>query len=220
VRERIAGVRAFREASTDASTRKWSSNPALFQTNRQPDADYLALPEVSSENRNYLPIAWLSKRVIASNKLYTMTGATLVDFAFLTSAMHTAWARVVSGRLKSDFQYSVSLVYNTFPLPPGADGGAGPALKKLEPLAQAVLDARAAHPGATLATLYDPDLMPANLRKAHADLDRAVDRLYRPAGFASDRERVEHLFALYEAMVAPLLAQPKKSRVRKSVAKG
>ena len=94
-----------------------------------------------------------------------------------------------------------------------------PALQKLEPLAQAVLDARAAHPGATLATLYDPDLMPANLRKAHSDLDRAVDRLYRPAGFASDRERVEHLFALYEAMVAPLLAQPKKSRARKSVAK-
>ena len=98
------------------------------------------------------------------------------------------------------------LVYNSFPLPPAKD------LTKLAPLAQAVLDARAAHPGATLATLYDPDLMPPNLRAAHTALDRAVDRLYRPAGFASDRERVEHLFALYETMVAPLLAKPKKRR--------
>ena len=128
--------------------------------------------------------------------------------------MHMAWLASVGGRIKSDYRYSIEMVYNTFPLPTAKD------LSKLDPLALAILDARAAHPGATLATLYDPDLMPANLRKAHADLDRAVDRLYRPAGFASDRERVEHLFALYEAMVAPLLAQPKKSRVRKSVAKG
>jgi hypothetical protein len=120
--------------------------------------------------------------------------------------MHMSWLRHIGGRLKSDYRYSIGLVYNTFPLPPAKD------LSKLEPLAQAILDARAAHPGATLATLYDPDLMPANLRKAHADLDRAVDRLYRPAGFASDRERAEHLFTLYEAMVAPLLAQPKKRR--------
>jgi hypothetical protein len=92
-------------------------------------------------------------------------------------------------------------------------------LQRLEPLAQVILDARAAHPGATLATLYDPDLMPANLRKAHSDLDRTVDRLYRPAGFASDRERVEHLFALYEAMVAPLLARPKRGGGRKGGAR-
>ena len=116
--------------------------------------------------------------------------------------MHMAWMKTVCGRLKSDIRYSKDIVYNTFPLPPQTAN-----LTKLDPLAQAVLDARAAHPGATLATLYDPDLMPPNLRAAHAALDRAVDRLYRPAGFASDRERVEHLFALYEAMVAPLLAK-------------
>ena len=85
-------------------------------------------------------------------------------------------------------------------------------LTKLDPLAQSILTARAAHPGATLADLYDPDLMPPDLRRAHSDLDRAVDRLYRPAGFTSDRERVEHLFARYEAMVAPLLAKPAKPR--------
>ena len=124
--------------------------------------------------------------------------------------MHMSWLRHIGGRLKSDFRYSIGLVYNTFPLPPAAD------LSKLDPLAQAVLDARAAHPGATLADLYDPDLMPPNLRAAHAALDRAVDRLYRPQGFGSDRERVEHLFARYEAMVAPLLATAKPRRGRRA----
>ena len=98
-------------------------------------------------------------------------------------------------------RYSIGLVYNTFPMPPEK-----PDLSKLEPLAQAVLDARAAHPDATLADLYDPDLMPPDLRKAHQALDRAVDKLYRRTGFASERERVEHLFMLYEKMSAPLKA--------------
>ncbi len=108
--------------------------------------------------------------------------------------------------MKSDYSYSPS-VWFTFPLPPATKS-----LARLDPLAQSILDARAAHPGATLADLYDPDLMPPNLRAAHAALDRAVDRLYRASGFATDRERVEHLFALYEAQVAPLLARPKKRR--------
>ena len=118
--------------------------------------------------------------------------------------MHMAWMRAVTGRMKSDYMYSVGVVYNTFPLPTGfadADTSA------LEPLAQAVLDARAAHAGATLANLYDPDLMPPNLRKAHQALDRAVDRLYRRKRFTSERERVEYLFGLYERMQAPLTAQ-------------
>ena len=117
--------------------------------------------------------------------------------------MHMAWMRAVTGRMKSDYMYSVGVVYNTFPLPPGfadADTSA------LEPLAQAVLDARAAHERATLANLYDPDLMPPNLRRAHQALDRAVDRLYRRQRFTSERERVEYLFALYERMRAPLAA--------------
>ena len=101
--------------------------------------------------------------------------------------------------MKSDYRYSIGLVYNTFPMPPEK-----PDLSKLELLAQAVLDARAAHPEATLADLYDPDLMPPDLRKAHQALDRAVDKLYRRGGFASERERVEHLFKLYEKMIAPL----------------
>ena len=124
--------------------------------------------------------------------------------------MHMAWLRYIGGRLESRYRYSSGLVYNTFPMPPGdAD------LSKLEPFAQVVLDARAAHPESTLADLYDPDLMPVNLRRAHQALDRAVDRLYRPRAFSSERERVEHLFALYERMRAPLVASGKKKTRRR-----
>ncbi len=220
VRDVIAKVRAYRLGEIPAkgkesgdiaapgiSSLQLAQTPTQFHVTVVPSAPFLALPEVSSERRQYIPIAWLEPPVIPSNKVRVLPHAHLCDFAFLTSAMHVAWARFIGGRLKSDFQYSIGVTYNTFPLPPGAD------LSRLEPLAQAVLDARAAHSGATLADLYDPDLMPPDLRKAHADLDRAVDRLYRPSGFGSDRERVEHLFVLYEAMVAPLLAAPaRKSR--------
>ena len=123
--------------------------------------------------------------------------------------MHMAWLRHIGGRLKSDYRYSIGSVYNTFPLPPDF---ADTDTSALEPLAEAVLAARAAHPGATLADLYDPDLMPPNLRRAHQALDRAVDRLYRRKRFTSERERVEYLFALYERMQAPLAAAAAKPR--------
>ena len=162
-------------------------------------APLTVIPEVSSERREYAPIGWLEPPTIPSNLVRVLENATLADYALLTSAMHMAWLRHIGGRLKSDYRYSIGLVYNTFPLPPkDAD------LSRLEPLAQAVLDSRASHPGATLANLYDPDLMPPGLRRSHQALDRAVDRLYRRVGFASERERVEHLFMLYEKMRSPL----------------
>ena len=158
-----------------------------------PTAPFLMIPEVSSERREYAPIGWLEPPVIPSNKLRLLANATLTDFALLTSAIHMAWMRQIGGRLESRYQYSVGVTFNTFPTPPKDSD-----LSRLEPLAQAVLDARAAHSGTTLADLYDPDLMPPNLRRAHQALDRAVDRLYRRASFVSERERVEHLFTLYE----------------------
>ena len=124
--------------------------------------------------------------------------------------MHMAWLRHIGGRLKSDYRYSVGVVYNTFPMPPKRA-----TLSRLEQPAQAVLDARAIHPDATLAELYDPDLMPPNLRLAHQALDRAVDRLYRRAGFGSERERIEHLFMLYEKMRAPLQSAAKTRAPRR-----
>ena len=213
VRERMAAVRAQREASTSASMRKLAGTPTLYHVNVLPTAPFLVIPEVSSERREYVPIGWLEPPVIPSNKLYALSDATLADFALLTSAMHMAWLRHVGGRLESRYSYSSGLVYNTFPTPP-ADADRS----KIEPLAQAVLDARTAHPNATLADLYDPDLMPPNLRRAHQALDRAVDRLYRSSRFASERERVEHLFTLYEKMRAPLEAgivgKPRRRRRR------
>lgn len=121
------------------------------------------------------------------------------------------WLRHIGGRLKSDYRYSTSVVYNTFPWPDLTDADKA----RLDDLAQTVLDARAAHPDATLADLYDPDVMPADLRKAHRTLDLAVDRLYRKAPFDSDRERVEHLFGLYETMTAGLLTAPGKPKARR-----
>jgi hypothetical protein len=219
VREVIAKVRAYRLGEIPAkgksdddksepglSSLQLAQTPTRFHVTVVPSSPFLVLPEVSSERREYIPIAWLEPPTIPSNKVRILIDATLNEFALLTSAMHVAWVRYLGGRLKSDFQYGIGISYNTFPLPQGWDGGVNPALRKLDPLAQGILDARAAHPGATLADLYDPDLMPPNLRAAHTALDRAVDRLYRPSGFASDRERVEHLFTLYEAMAAPLLA--------------
>jgi hypothetical protein len=126
-----------------------------------------------------------------------------------------AWLRNIGGRLKSDYRYSIGLVYNPFPWPQLSD----PDRTALDALGQAVLDARSVHPDVTLADLYDPDVMPADLRKAHRALDLAVDRLYRKEPFADDRERVEHLFRLYEQMTAGLLARaekPKRGRTRKA----
>ena len=205
VRQRIAAVRTYRAQSKRKSTLKIADYPTQYNVEVIPTAPFLVVPETSSELREYVPIGWLEPPVIPSNALRVIENATLADFALLTSAMHMAWLRSMGGRLESRYRYSIGLVYNTFPLPPkDAD------LSKLEPLAQAILDARAAHPVATLADLYDPLTMPPNLRKAHQALDRAVDRLYRRSGFASERERVEYLLMMYEGLRGPLEAQVKK----------
>ena len=212
VRERVAAVRAYRFRSRRKQTLALAHTPTLFQANILPTAPFLVIPEVSSERREYAPIGWLEPPVIPSNLVRILQDATLGDFALLTSAMHMAWLRHIGGRLKSDYRYSIGLVYNTFPLPPrDAD------FSLLDPLAQAVLDARAAHPDATLADLYDPDLMPPDLRRAHQALDRAVDRLYRPRRFSSEPERVEHLFALYEKLRAPLTTPTRKKKRTKRI---
>ena len=212
VRERIAAVRAYRRASKSKPTQQLADTPTLYHVNVLPTDPFLVIPQVSSERREYVPIGWLEPPTIPSDKLRLLPNATLADFALLTSAMHMAWMRAVTGRMKSDYMYSVGVVYNTFPLPPGF---ADTDTSALEPLGQAVVDARATHAGATLADLYDPDLMPPNLRRAHHALDRAVDRLYRRQRFTSERERVEYLFALYERMQAPLAAVAAKPRTRR-----
>lgn len=215
IRKRIAAVRKYRETSSGKLANELAATPAKYHVTAVPTGPFLVIPEVSSERREYIPIGWLNPPVIPSNKLIILPDATLSLFALLTSRMHMAWMSYIGGRLKSDYQYSSGVVYNTFPLPRISEAK----LKTLEPLAQSVLDSRANSPGTTLATIYDPDLMPADLRKAHNALDRVVDRLYRKSGFTSDRERVEYLFALYEKLVAPLglvSKTTKKSKKAKS----
>ena len=215
VRERMMAVRDYRSRSKRKSTLAIADFPTRYNVEVLPTAPFLVIPEVSSERREYVPIGWLAPPVIPSNLVRVLENATFAGFALLTSTMHMAWLRHVGGRLESRYRYSIGLVYNTFPTPPAFNTGRSDR-SKLETLAQAVL---AAHPGATLADLYDPDLMPPNLRRAHQALDRAVDRLYRSAGFASERERFEHLFMLYEKMCAPLealmKAKPKRRRTRR-----
>lgn len=222
VRERIANVRAYRLGEIPAfgknkrkqdpglSSVALAETPTAFHVTVIPDTPFLVLPEVSSERRAYVPIGWLEPPVIPSNKLRLLPNATLWHFGILTSRMHMAWLSDIGGRLESRFQYGIGVVYNTFPWPDATRAQRA----KVKALAQAVLDARALPKNATssLADLYDPDSMPAELRKAHRDLDLAVDKLYRSRAFASDRERVEHLFPLYEALVQPTAAAPKANR--------
>jgi hypothetical protein len=214
VRERISAVREFRLKSNSKTTQTLAAQPLLYHVNVVLEAPYLVIPEVSSERREYVPIGWLEPPIIPSNLVRIIENATRPLFALLTSAMHMSWMRHIGGRLESRYRYSIGLVYNTFSLPPVSPEK----LKTLEPLADAVLIARAAHGNAALADLYDPDLMPAELRRAHLALDKAVDRLYRPSGFASEWERVEWLFSLYEKMVDPMFVRMKRSSLTRKAA--
>ncbi len=182
--------------------------PTRYHVTVIPKEPYLVFPRHTSERRDYAPFGWLKPPAIPGDSSLVLLEADLLIFGVVTSRMHMAWLRNIGGRLKSDYRYSVGIVYNTFPWPEASDAQKD----RIRSLAQGVLDARARFSEATLADLYDPDAMPPDLRKAHHRLDAAVDALYRRGGFASDRERVEHLFMLYEKLVAPLEATAGKTR--------
>jgi hypothetical protein len=213
VMERIERVREFRLRSTAEPTRKAAKTPALFFYISQPTSEYILIPEVSSERRQYIPIGFMPKNVISANTNFLIPSSSLFHFGVLTSAIHMAWVRQVCGRLKSDYRYSGSMVYNTFPWPQDATAKQREAV---ESAAQKVLDARKEFPAATLADLYDPLSMPPALSKAHAELDRAVDLCYRREPFETERQRVEFLFTLYEKLTAPLLPVTKSKRTRRT----
>ena len=197
VQERIAAVKDFRLASRSRETNDIADTPMSYHVNVIPDAPFLVVPKSSSQTREYLPMDWSEPPTVPGDAVFVLQDATLRDFAVLTSAMHMAWLRLAGGRLKSDYRYSIGTVYNTFPLPAGLltdDLDTSQA----EQLAQEVLDARDNYAEATLAELYNPLIMPADLKRAHRRLDQAVDRLYRHKKFESERERVEHLLRMYE----------------------
>lgn len=205
---RITEVRRTRLESDRDATKKLADTPALFGENRQPSKQYLAIPKTSSERRRYIPMGFLPPEVIASTELFTSQDATLYDFGVLTSVMHMAWVRSVCGRLKSDYRYSAGIVYNNFPWPePNARQRTA-----IGAAAQAVIDARAQHPKATPADLYDPLAMPSALVKAHEKLNKAVDVAYGKTNFGTEAERVAYLFELYRQITAPLDVAAKKTR--------
>jgi hypothetical protein len=208
VAKRVAAVRKLRQRSISPSTRALADAPTRYHVTVVPERPFLVVPETGSEHREYAPIGWLEPPTIPSNLVKVALNAELWHFAILTSRMHMAWLRFVGGRFKSDPRYSIGIVYNPFPWPELDES----AKTTLSALAEAVLKARQEFPDTTLADLYDPNLMPAALRKAHRALDAAVDRLYRATPFGGDRERVEHLFRLYEKLVTPLTQQPKPRR--------
>lgn len=203
IKQRIENVKAMRLASTKAGTRKKADTPWLFDENRQPVQTYILVPSVSSERRPYVPMGFLTADIVSTNLNLIIPEATMYEFGVLMSQMHMDWMRVVAGRLESRYRYSAQLVYNNFIWPDVADTQK----EQIEALAQSVLDARQVvfdlDPKTSLADLYDPDLMPSALRKAHLALDKAVDKLYNPKGFKSPMERVQCLFNLYVEATTP-----------------
>ncbi len=199
--ERLQAVRDFRLASNREATRLLAEIPSQFAFVSHEDVEYIIVPSVSSERRQFIPLGFMPANVIASNLCLIIPRAGLYEFGVLSSSMHNAWMRTVCGRLKSDYRYSGGIVYNNFPWPEN------PSVKQqetIEAAAQAVLDARAQFPDASLADLYDPLTMPPALLKAHQTLDRAVDTAYGRRDFKSEAERVAFLFVLYEQYVQRL----------------
>ncbi len=221
VMKRVEQVKKYRLVSKRATTRELAQTPSLFAEIRQPTTHYLLIPGVSSENRRYIPIGFFPD-VIATDLTRTVANATLYHFGVITSLMHMAWMRQVCGRLKSDYRYSNSLVYNNFPWP---ENPTDAQRRKVEAAAQRVLDVREQYPDSTLADLYDPNAMPKTLLDAHKAVDAAVDACYeatpifgrgRSKPFKTELERLEFLFDLYRRYTEPLTQalEPKKKARR------
>ncbi len=196
--KRVEAVRKYRLASKSAPTRKLAEKPRRFHVENMPETEYIVIPEVSSENRYYIPIGFVSPDTISSNLVKIVPNATLYHFGILTSSVHNGWMRAVAGRLEMRYRYSKDIVYNNFPWPE-ADSAQE---EKIANLAQAVLDARAQFPGSSLADLYDPLSMPEELLKAHKKLDSEVMKLYGFPANMGESELVAELFARYERLAA------------------
>jgi len=211
ITERLKKVKEFRESSTRKETRELANNPSQFAFVSHNESEYIIIPSVSSERRKYIPMGFMPSNVIASNLCLIIPNASLFQFGVLTSEMHMSWVRNMCGRLKSDYRYSNSVVYNNFPW---AENPTEKQIKIIEEKAQKVLDTRRDFPNSSLADLYDPLTMPPALVKAHNELDKAVDLAYRPQPFTSEANRMVFLFELYEKYTADLFtkAKPKKTK--------
>lgn len=196
IEKRLKACEQARSESKREETNKLSRCPHRFGEVRYKETDSIIVPSVSSESREYIPIGLLDKNDIIIAPNFAIYDAQLWLFGILTSKMHMAWVKAVGGRLKTDYRYSATLCYNTYPFPKITDAKRA----EIEQAAENVLMAREQHSEKTLAQMYDPGRMPENLREAHNCLDRIVESCYRTTPFHSDEERLEHLFALYEKM--------------------
>ena len=198
---RVKAVKEIRQQSNRASTQKLATRPAEFGEIRQPDSGYIAVPRVSAETRDFVPMALCSSKIIASDSLQTIPSGDLRTFGVLMSRPFNAWNKTVSGRLKSDTRISGTITYNNFPFPettPGQD-------KQIEEAAQQVLNAREKFPNSSLADLYDSNAMPSDLRKAHQQLDKSVLAAFGLKPAAPDEEILAVLFRRYEELTKGLI---------------
>jgi hypothetical protein len=209
ITRRLDLVKDFRTKSKKNATQKWAKVPSLFIEDRQPTTSYLLIPRVSSENREYIPVGYLTQDIIVSDSAIALPDAGLYHFGMITSLMHMTWVRYTCGRLKSDYRYSNTIVYNNYPWP---EKPSDKQKQAVEEAAQVVLDTRAKFPDSSLADLYDPNTMPPVLVKAHQTLDKAVDQCYRPQPFTSEAKRIEYLFELYEKYTGGLFQPEKKNK--------
>ena len=200
--KRVNSVHDYRLESKKAATRAAAAAPMSFMEIKRPVGKFLIVPEVSSQRRKYVPLGFSDKEMICSNKVRFVSNATMYHFGILTSNVHMAWMRAVCGRLKSDYSYSINVVYNNFPWPTPTEQQK----TKIEQTAQAILDARALYPDSSLADLYDDLTMPPELRKAHQDNDRAVMDAYGftkgTAARTSESACVTELMKLYQKKVS------------------
>lgn len=203
IRKRIARTKLFRENANDEGTRKLAKRPHQFREMHHGTSLSLFVPTVSSERRTYLPLGLLSADAVTIAPNQVVYDVESWVFSVVASRIHMVWVRTVAGRLEDRLRYSNTICYNNFPFPPIADGQKA----ALSRAAEAVLLTRERYPGKTIAWMYDPDTMPADLLTAHRELDAAVERCYRSKPFTSDEERLEYLFALYEKMTAAEAAQ-------------
>ena len=198
IKERLQKVKNYRNNSKRNATRKLSATPYKFGENRHHETTLIVIPASSSENREYLPMGFLPKGTIVNNSTQAIYYSLPFHLGIISSRMHMVWMRTVAGRLKSDYRYSSSIVYNTFPFPPISE-------QHQQKITQCVfrkLEEREKHSEKTLAQLYDPDKMPDGLWEAHRANDEVIERCYRARPFESDEERLEYLFRLYEKMIS------------------
>lgn len=212
VSERVENIRIFRSRSKKLSVRLQSSTPTLFSELRQPKSNYIIIPRHSSEQRKYIPFGFFDCTVIVSDSCTALPDANLYHFGVLSSIMHNTWMKYTCGRIKSDYRYSNTLVYNNFPWP---EFPSKKVTNEVENAAKQILEIRSQFQASTLADLYDPNFMPHSLYKAHQQLDKAVDKCYGNRNFKSEAERMEFLFRLYDRYTSGLFKVEKK---RKNVA--